>query len=93
MVDAILKMDRAMAMGDYKTVEMFALKTLDRPFPKPDNLENLMLHYALGEAYEKMQDSENAAKHYQYCADNGGETALKTASIAALQRLLLTQSV
>ena len=75
------------------TVEMFALKTLDLPFPKPDNLENLMLHYALGEAYEKMQDSENAAKHYQYCADNGGETALKTASIAALQRLLLTQSV
>ncbi len=93
MVDAILKMDRAMAMGDYKTVEMFALRTLERPFPKPDNLEKLVFHYKLGEVYEKMQENEKAVPQYQYCADNGGETALKMSSIEKLQCLRQTKRV
>ncbi len=87
LVDAILKMDRAMAMGDYKTVEMFALKTLERPFPKPDNLEKLMLHYKLGEVYEKTKEFQKAETHYRYCADNGGETVLKTTAMEQLQYL------
>lgn len=87
MVDGIFKMDRAMAMGDYKTVENFACKTLERPFPKPDNLEKLMFHYKLGEVYEKMQNNEKAVLQYQYCAENGGETALKISSSEKLQRL------
>ena len=87
LVDAILKSDRAMAMGDYKTVEMNYLKVLERAFPKPDNLGKLVTHYGLGEVYEKLQDNNKAIFHYQYCADFGGETAIKQSAIEKLQYL------
>ena len=87
LVDAILKSDRAMAMGDYKTVEMFNLKMLERSFPKLDNLGKLVVNYRLGEVYEKLQDNGNAMAYYRYCANFGGETAIKNSAIEKLQYL------
>lgn len=84
LVDGILKSDRAMARGDYKTVEMYNLSMLQRTFPKLDNLGRLVVNYKLGEVYEKMQDIDKAITYYRYCADFGGETAIKTAAIEKL---------
>lgn len=85
--DTILKGDRAMAMGDYKTVEAHRLEQLEHSFPKLDNLGKLVVHYQLGEVYEKWQDTEKAIAHYQYCATNGGETEIKASAKAAIERL------
>ena len=85
LVDSILKSDRAMAMGDYKTVEAYSLKMLERSFPKLDNLGKLIVHYKLGEVYEKLQDNEKARFYYQYCATYGGETAIKVSATEKLQ--------
>ncbi len=87
LTDAIFKSDRAMALGDYKTVEAYNLKALSQTFPKLDNLSRLMLHYKLGEVYEKLQSYENAILYYKYCIDNGGETAIKESAKSALQRI------
>lgn len=85
LVEAILKSDRAMAMGDYKTVEIYSLSMIQRPFPKLDNLGKLVLHYKLGEVYEKLQEKDKAITYYRYCVDFGGETAIKTSAIDKLQ--------
>ncbi len=86
LADAILKSDRAMALGDYQTVVTYGLSLLERQFPKPDNLGKLAIHYRLGEAYERLNENENALRHYQYCADFGGETAMKASALEKLQR-------
>ncbi len=85
--DIVLKSDRAMAMKDYKTVEAYLLKALSQTVPKLDPLSKLTLHYKLGEVYENLQDCANALTHYQYCAEHGGETAIKASAVAALERL------
>lgn len=87
LVDAILKSDRAMAMGDYKTVEAHCLNRLESTFPKPDNLGKLLTHYTLGEVYEKLQDTSKAIPYYQYCAEYGGETAVRKSAIEKLQQI------
>lgn len=86
-IDSILKSDRAKAMGDYKIVEAYNLKLLERKFPKLDNLGELVVRYNLGEIYEKMEDYEKAASYYQYCANFGGDTAIKPAAKAKLENL------
>ncbi len=87
LVDTILKSDRAMAMGDYKIVETYCLKMLERSFPKLDNLGKLVTNYKLGEVYEKLQDSSKANTYYQYCVDCGGETAIKKSATEKLKHL------
>ncbi len=87
MADAILKSDRAMAMGDYKTVEAYNLKMLEQEFPKLDNCSKLVYNYKLGEIYEKLNDKEKAISFYRYCADNGGETAIRASAKAAIEKL------
>lgn len=87
LVDAILKSDRAMAMGDYKTVEMYNLTMLQQTFPKLDNLGKLVVHYKLGEVYEKLQEIDKAITYYRYCVDFGGKTAIKTSAIKKLQHI------
>lgn len=87
--DAILKSDRAMAMGDYKTVEIHNLKMLTQTFPKPDNLSKLIIHFKLGEVYEKLQNKEKAISYYKYCIDHGGETAIKGSAKSALDKMEL----
>lgn len=85
LVDTILKSDRAMVMGDYKTVEINSLKMLERSFPKLDNLGKLAVNYRLGEVYEKLQDKEKAIFHYQYCVNFGGETAIRKTALEKIQ--------
>ncbi len=87
MVDSILKSDRAKAMGDYKTVELYNLNLLERSFPKLDNLGSLIVNYTLGEVYEKLGESEKSLARYEYCAANGGDTAIKTAAKKAIDSL------
>lgn len=84
LADAILKSDRAMAMGDYKVAEAHNLKLLDQRFPPLDKLSVLVVHNSLAKVYEKMNDCENAVIHYQYCKDNGGETAVRSLAEEAL---------
>ena len=87
MADQILKSDRAMAMGDYQTVAAHCQRLLEQSFPKPDPLGKVILHFTLGEAYEKQQEPQKAVSHYRYCADRGGETAIRSAANEALERL------
>ena len=85
LADAIIKSDRAMAMGDYKIVEAYYLNMLECSFPKLDNLGKLIAHYTLGVVYEKLQDNSNAIVHYQYCAEYGGETGIRRSAIERLE--------
>lgn len=87
LVDGILKNDRAMLIGDYKTVEMYNLSMLQRNFPKLDNLGKLVVHYKLAEVYEKLQETDKAITNYRYCVDFGGETAIKITAIEKLQHI------
>lgn len=87
LVDGILKNDRAMAIGDYKTVEMYNLTMLQQTFPRLDNLGKLVVRYRLGEVYEKLYETDKAFTYYKYCADFGGETAIKTAAIEKLRQI------
>lgn len=85
--DVLLKTDRSMAMGDYKTAQIYNLNLLERKFPKPNNYTRLIAHYMLAETYEKTLDNENAISHYRYCTENGGQTAIKKSAKDALERL------
>ena len=85
--DSLMKSDRAMAIGDYQTVEISNLKRLEQTFPRLDNLSRLVLHFSLGEVYEKQKEPEKAIPYYQYCVDYGGETAIKKDAANALKRL------
>ena len=88
LADMIRRADRAMAIGDYKTAISTARAQLEVKFPKPDNLARLALHYDLAVAYEKLGDTENAVTYYRYCAEHGGETAIRSSAKAALERLM-----
>ena len=85
--DIVINAFRAIAKGDYKLAELYYLKSLECTFPKPDNLSKLIFHYELAKLYEKMQENEKAIPHYQYCAENGGQTAMRESAKAALERL------
>ncbi|MBQ9717754.1 MAG: hypothetical protein IJV76_07145, partial [Clostridia bacterium] len=87
LAEAILVSDRAMAMEEYKTAENYYQKMLTQTFPKLDPLSKLVIHFALGEIYEKTQDREQAIFHYTYCVDHGGETAIKESARSALERV------
>ena len=87
LADTVMKTDRAMAMGDYKTVEAYNLEVLGRSFPKADALSRLVLNSNLGEIYEKSGEPEKALLHYTYCAENGGETAIRDSAREAVKRL------
>lgn len=87
LTEAIFKSDRAIAIGDYETAEVYALKSLSQKFPKLDNLSKLVLNYKLASVYEKLEDFEKAVQYYKYCVENGGETALKETARSALLRI------
>ena len=87
LADAILKGDRAFAMGDYRTAEAYHLKLLQQGFPKMDNLGKLVSHYALGEIYEKLEEKDKAITYYEYCMKFGGETGIKQSAKEKLEEL------
>jgi hypothetical protein len=65
---------------------------LERSFPKLDNLGKLIVNYKLGEVYEKLGETEEAIARYEYCAENGGETAIRTAASTAIIKLQSNKS-
>lgn len=85
--DAVLKGNRSLAFGDYKTAEAFYLDTLAKSFPKPDRLSIVSCHYKLGEIYEKSGESQKALYYYQYCIENGGATAIRRNAAESIARL------
>ncbi len=85
--DALLKSDRAVARGDYRTAEAYCLKKLENGFPKPNPLQTLYLHGKLALLYERLGEREQALEHYRYCAENGGGTALRRKAAEELRRL------
>jgi len=87
LLDVVLKSDRAFAMGDYEVAEAYYLRLLEQKFPKLDNFVRLAAHYKLGEIYEQLEKTEKAISYYQYCVNNGGETAIKLSAIEKLQHL------
>ncbi len=87
LVDGIFKSDRAIAVGDYSTAETYLLKLLAPTRPKPDNLTKVLAHYQLGEVYEKLEQPDKALAHYRYCAEFGGETAIKKSAVEKLQQM------
>ena len=87
LVNAILKCDRALALGDYKVAETYNLQMLERKFPKLDNLGKLIIHYKLGEIYEHLEKKDKAFSYFEYCANYGGETAIKTSAEEKLRCL------
>lgn len=87
LVDTLLKTDRAKALGEYETAMTYYRQLLERQSHRMDNLNRLMLHFELGDLCEKVQDPQNAVLYYQYCVSYGGETGIKTAAEAALERL------
>lgn len=87
LIDTIMKSDRAMAIGDLKSAEMYSLKMLGQTFPKLDDLGKLLNNFRLAEIYHKLGDVSKAIDHYNYCVENGGETAIKTAALSSLEAL------
>lgn len=87
LMDAVLKGDRAKAIGDYAVAEAYNLKVLERKFPPLANSEKLITHYVLGEIYEKLQENEKAIFHFQYCLMNGGETTIRKDALKKLEEL------
>ncbi|MBQ7343170.1 MAG: hypothetical protein IJW53_00230 [Clostridia bacterium] len=85
--EMIIRTDRAFAMEDYKTVELYNLDLLTHSLAKQNKLSLLTIHFKLGEVYEKTNNNEKAIPHYQYCVENGGETALKNSAKVALERI------
>ena len=92
LADAILKSDRAMALGDYMVAETFFLETLAHTHPKRDKLARLATNKSLGDLYLELQDNEKAIMHYQYCVVNGGETAIRKNSAKKLEELKRQQT-
>jgi len=85
--DTILKGDRALALGDYKTAEAYFLKSLTQSFPKADKLMTLIYYHKLGEIYEKTKEPQKALYYYQYCIENGGATAIRRNAAESIARL------
>lgn len=81
----ITKSDRAMAMGDYALAKPYFLQKLSTKFPKPDLVTLLVTHYYLGEIFAKEQAFQQAAEHFTYCVEQGGQTAIRTVAQEKLQ--------
>jgi len=85
--DAVLKSDRAMAFGDWTTAENYIKARLAASFPPKTPYEILSFRFALAQVLLKSGRPEKAAPHLAYCAENGGETAIRSKAAALLQTL------
>jgi hypothetical protein len=90
LAESIHKTDRALALKDYHTVELYCLKSLAQTFPKPDNIAKLVAHFALAHAYEGMNRKQDAIIQYEYCVKNGGQTAVVNHAKEALSTLKMS---
>lgn len=74
LMDAVIKSDRAMLLGDDTTAEAYYRQSMTRSFPKPTPLSLLYGHYHLARICERTGRHEEALEHLNYCIENGGET-------------------
>lgn len=74
MLDAVMKSDRAMLLGDDTTAEAYYRQAMTRSFPKPTPLSLLYAHYHLARICFKTNRREEAEEHRRYCIEKGGET-------------------
>ena len=78
MADAVRKTARAHALSDYETEEKFYSGLLSATgIFKPDNAAALLAHYRLYDVCKKTDRETEAKAHLQYCAENGGKTAVR----------------
>ena len=77
LADAVMKSDRALALGDDTTAESFSRQALTQTFPKPTPLSMLSAHYHLAGICYRTGRMEEAQEHRKYCIENGGETAIQ----------------
>lgn len=85
--DTVLKTDRAMALGDYKTAETYNRQLLARSFPKQSPLSLLVINFNLAKICLNTGRADEAKTYYLYCAEHGGETAVKTEAEQILETL------
>lgn len=74
LMDAVIKSDRAMLLGDVTTAEAYYRQAMNQSFPKPTPLSLLYYHYHLAKICYKTNRREEAEEHRNYCIENGGET-------------------
>lgn len=84
--DSVLKFDRAMAYKDYKTAEMNYLQILQKT-NKLQPLDKLYAHHSLAIIYYNTEQFSKAVPHYSYCANNGGQTAIRTDAVKMLNTI------
>lgn len=87
MSEIILKSDRAMALGDYATAEIFNKQMLQQSFPKNTPFSLLYIHFSLAKIYCRTERIQEAKVHCRYCVENGGETAIKSEAANLLKDL------
>lgn len=86
-LDAVIRGDRARALGDYVTAEAYFKQNLDASSKNTDPCTLLNCHINLGEIYVAKGEGEKAREHLCWCAENGGETAVKTKAEEMLKNL------
>ena len=77
LADAVMKSDRALALGDDTTAESFFRQSLTQKFPKPTPLSTLSAHYHLAGICYRTNRIEEAEEHRNYCIQKGGETVIQ----------------
>ena len=87
MADLVLKSDRAMALGDFSTAELYYRQALTQPFPKATPLSLLYGHFALARICSKTGRLEEAKVHCTYCVENGGHTAVQAEAVKMAEEL------
>lgn len=85
--DVILKCERAMAFGEFKTAQAYLTHVASRNSALDTPLLKFSAHLDLARIYEKLGDAENAVLQYRYCVNNGGEMPAKELAVAAIERL------
>lgn len=86
-LDAVIKGDRAMALGDFATAEAYHKQMLARTTIKNIPLSVLVIHFSLATIYYKTERFDEAKIHLDYCVKNGGETGMKSAAADMLNNL------
>ena len=74
LMDAVIKSDRAMLLGDEATAEAYNRQAMTQSFPKPTNLSLLYSHYHMAKICYRTNRREEAEEHRNYCIEHGGET-------------------
>ena len=86
-MEALMKLDRAVALKDYTTAEAYGKQLLNKTFPKNTPLTILVINFTLAEICYKTDRLEETKSYLEYCVENGGETVIKTSASDMLKEL------